>query len=38
VPRGTAAAIARKIDAYVRRVFRQQASFVELLPTLATAF
>jgi hypothetical protein len=38
VPRGTAAAIARKIDTYVRRVFRQQASFVELLPTLATAF
>lgn len=38
VPRSAAASIARAIDRAVRSAFRQEASFVELLPTLATAF
>jgi hypothetical protein len=38
VPRHAAASIARAIDRAVRSAFRQEASFVELLPTLATAF
>lgn len=37
VPRSAAASIARAIDRTVRSAFRQEASFVELLPTLATA-
>lgn len=38
VPREAAARIASSIDRFVRDAFRQQASFVELLPTVATAF
>lgn len=38
VPRRRAGAIVREIDRFVREAFRQKASFVELLPTLATAF
>lgn len=38
VPRERATVIATTLDRSIRDAFRQEASFVELLPTVATAF